>query len=103
MEKSICKILFETLEGHKGKGTGFFCEIDNLNNFPIKYGLFTNNHVLKESNIEIGPTINLEYLKKSSYVKKQIKIKANRKVFTNKKLDYTCIELFESDGIKDFF
>jgi hypothetical protein len=32
----------------------------------------------------MGRTINLEYLKKSLYVKKQIKIKGNRKVFTNK-------------------
>ena len=31
-----------------------------------------------------------------------IKIKENRKVFTNKELDYTCIELFESDGITDY-
>ena len=57
MDKSMCKISFETLKGDKGKGSGFFCKIDN---FPIKYGLFTNNHVLNESNIEIGETINFE-------------------------------------------
>jgi len=103
MEKSMCKISFETKEGFKGNGTGFFCQIENIKNFPIKYALFTNNHVLNESNIEIGCIINFEYLKKTSYVKKQIKIKENRKKFTNKELDYTCIELLESDGIKDFF
>ena len=45
MEKSMCKIIYERIEDNeikKGKRTGFFCEIDN---FPIKYGLFTNNHV----------------------------------------------------------
>ena len=30
-------------------------------------------------------------------------ITENRKVFTNKELDYTCIELFESDNIIDYF
>ena len=29
------------------KGSGFFCELDE--NFPIKYALFMNNHVLDES------------------------------------------------------
>ena len=104
----MCKISFETKKGEKGKGSGFFCEIDK---FPIKYALFTNNHVLNESNIEIGSIIHFEYLEfhkslfNSSYKqsKKEIKVTQNRKVFTNKELDYTCIELFESDGIKDFF
>ena len=55
MEESMCKIKFERIENNKikkGKGTGFFCEIENKN-IPIKYCLFTNNHVLNESNIEI--------------------------------------------------
>ena len=39
----------------------------------------------------------------SSYIKKEIKIKDERKVFTNKELDYTCIELLESDNIIDYF
>ena len=99
-EKSMCKITSENLEGNKGNGTGFFCEIDN---FPIKYALFTNNHVLNELNIEIGKTINFEYLENTAYVKKKIKIKENRKVFTNNELDYTCIELLESDNIKNYF
>ena len=59
LDKSMCKISFETEKGEKGKGSGFFCEIDN---FPIKYALFTNNHVLNESNIEIGSKIHFEYL-----------------------------------------
>ena len=109
MEKSMCKISFETDNGEIGKGSGFFCEI---NNFPIKYALFTNNHVLNESNIEIGKTINFECLElqksllfSSSYntIKKKIKITDKRQVFTNKELDYTCIEILKTDGIIDYF
>ena len=104
----MCKISYETLDKRQGKASGFFCELEN---FPIKYGLFTNNHVLNEINLEIGNNIYIEYLEKSSSIfgssynrkEKEIKITQKRKVFTNKKLDYTCIELFESDGIYDFF
>jgi len=62
MERSICKISFETEKGEKGKGTGFFCEIDN---FIIKYALFTNNHILNKSSIEIGKIIYFECLQNS--------------------------------------
>ena len=74
MEKSMCKISFENMKGEKCQGSGFFCEIDF--NFPIKYALFTNNHVLDESNIEIGNIIHFEILdfKKSLYIPKEIKI-----------------------------
>ena len=63
----MCRIPFEKIEDGKlvnGHGSGFFCEIDN---FPIKYALFTNNHILNESNIEIGETINFNYLEKSFF------------------------------------
>ena len=62
MEKSMCKINYEKYENNKikkGKGSGFFCKLDNL---PIKYGLFTNNHILDEDNIKIGNIINIEYI-----------------------------------------
>jgi len=62
--KSMCKISAEKDNGEKGKGSGFFCEIDN---FPIKYALFTNNHILNKSNIEIGKTINFECLENSKF------------------------------------
>jgi len=107
MEKSMCKIFFENKKGEECHGSGFFCEIEF--NFPIKYVLFTNNHVLNELNIEIGKTIHFECLEKSFFsssyniVPKEIKITDIRKVFTNKDLDYTCIELFESDDILDYF
>ena len=108
MEKSMCKIESISKENEKTKGSGFFCK---LNNFPIKYALFTNNHILDESNIEIGNKIKfecLEYQKSlfnSSYnkIKKEIEITDKRRAFTSIELDYTCIELFESDGIIDYF
>ena len=105
----MCKIESETKNNEKKQGSGFFCK---LNNFPIKYALFTNNHILNELNIEIGNKIKFEcleyqktYFFNSSYnlIKKEILITGKRRVYTNKELDYTCIELFESDGIKDFF
>ena len=104
-DKAMCKISYETLDKKQGKASGFFCELDN---FPIKYALFTNNHVLNESSIELGKKIYFEYLEKSSSnlyntKEKKLKITENRKVFTNKELDYTCIELLESDGIYDYF
>ena len=108
MGNSMCKIYVEKLKETIGQGSGFFCEIEN---FPIKYALFTNNHVLDEKNIETGKTIHFECVEfdKSllSYshkiIKKTIKITDERKVFTNKELDYTCIQLFESDNVLNYF
>ena len=100
-EPSMCKIIYETIEKgeiKKSSGTGFFCEI-NDNNIPFKKALFTNNHVLNENRIEINKEIEFEYMKEM----KKIKITDNRKVFTNKELDYTCIQIFETDGINKFF
>ena len=108
-DKSMCKILYERLDKEPGISSGFFCKLDN---FPIKYALFTNNHILNESSIELGKNIYFEYLEKSSSFfsgssynlkKKKLEITEKRRVFTNKELNYTCIELFESDGIYDYF
>ena len=105
MEESMCRIEYERINNNKiekGKGTGFFCEISDKNT-PIKYCLFTNNHVLNQANIEVGNIINFEYYKDGKYEIKEIKIDENRKTYTNGALDYTCIEILESDGIKHFF
>ena len=103
LEKLMCKISFKKKvnnEIKEGKGIGFFSE---LNNFLFKYALFTTNHVLDEDDIKIGKEINFEYLKESSYVKQKILIDGKRRVYTSKDLNYTCIEIFESDGIQDYF
>ena len=104
----MCKITYEAEKGKTGIGSGFFCE---MNNFLFKYALYTNNHILNESNIKIGKVIHFECLelqeslfnKSFNKIKKEIKITDKRQVFTNKELDYTFIELFESDGIIDYF
>ena len=59
-DKAMCKISYETLDKKQGKASGFFCK---MNKFPIRYALFTNNHVLNESSIEIDKNIYFEYRK----------------------------------------
>jgi hypothetical protein len=85
MEESICKIKFQRIENNKlkeGKGSGFFCEI-KTDEFPLKYCLFINNHILNETNIKTNNTIYFECLKDSKYVEQKIKINEDRKVYTN--------------------
>ena len=106
----MCKIKSTNKKGKKMTGSGFFCKL-NDNFISFKYSLFTNNHIWDESSIDIGGTIKFEYLElqksffNSSYylIEKEIKITEERRVYTNEELDYTYIELFESDGINDFF
>jgi hypothetical protein len=109
-ESAMCRISFERIENNllqSGHGTGFFCEIEG--NFPIKYALFTNNHILNKSNLEIGKIIKFKYfeskksLNSNNIIEKSIKLTIDRKTFTNEELDYTCIEIFKSDGIHNFF
>ena len=100
-ESSMCIIHYESeIEGIKVNGfaTGFFCEIKD-ENIPFKKALFTNNHFLNEKNIEIGKIIKFEHLKTI----KKIEITEKRRVFTNTELDYTCIEILDSDNINNFF
>ena len=105
MEKAMCKIQFERIEDNKmkrGKGSGFFCEI-KIGGFPVKHCLFTNNHILNEANIKKNKIIYFEIFKDSKYIEQKIEIGSNRKVYTNKTLDYTCIEILKSDNINNYF
>ena len=87
----MCKIIYEKkVSNEKKEGIGFFCKI---NNFPIKYALLTNNHILNEYNLEIGNTINIEYYEDSKNKNIKIEINDKRRVYTNKELDYTFIEI----------
>ena len=98
---ATCKIKFKFLKEGKvaiAYGTGFFCKIDDKN-IPFNKALFTNNHVLNKNEIEINNQIELQYCGETI----KIEITKERKAFTNKKLDYTCIEILESDNIKKFF
>ena len=61
--------------------------------------LFTNHHILDENSIQINKQIEYESCGK----KNTITITKDRKVFTNKDLDYTCIEILDTDKINNFF
>jgi hypothetical protein len=79
-------------------GSGFICKIkDKELNFS--YALFTNNHVLGEEELQEGEKISFEYKNKSRY----IKLNDDRKIYTDKEIDYTCIEIKKNDNFEDFF
>ena len=66
--------------------------------------LLTNNHVLNEESLKIGKKIKILYKGQL----KEIKITNDRLCFTDsrdykKGLDYTCIQIFNKDGIEDFY
>ena len=99
MEKAMYKISFNNVDKREtktGKGSRFFCEM-NIVNFPFKYALFTNNHILNESSIESDSIIKFKDYEKD----KEIKILENRIVYTNEEL---CIEILNKiDNIGNFF
>jgi hypothetical protein len=100
-KKSTC-IINSKINGKYIIGTGFFCEIP-FKNKKMKV-LFTNNHVLNEESIQIGKTIKIIYQGKA----KDIEISEDRFCLTDSRdykegLDYTCIQIFEKDGIEDFY
>ena len=100
-EDSMCKIESQKIQNGKLEnilGNGFFLEL-NDEDIPFKKCLITNNHILNENDIKINEKINLEYRNEP----KKIEITKDRKVYTNTKLDYTCIEIFDEDEIKQYF
>ena len=102
IDKLPSKISFETSDKKKANAFGLFCQ---LNNCPMKYALFTKNNGTDGPSIKIGDKIYFDDFGKkpslgSKASKKQIEITEDRRILTNKELDFTCIELFESDGIK---
>lgn len=82
-------------------GTGFFCKIP-LNDKIIKV-LLTNNHILNENSISIGNIIKIIYQNEI----KEIEITKERLCctdsFEKEGLDFTCIMIFDSDNIEDFY
>ena len=104
-EKKMCKINLD-----KKSGSGFFLEIDKNLNIPFKKALFTCNHVLNENYLKLKNRIEIRnklenkfiYLQDSElYTLENYKRKENnineRKIFTDKILDYTCIEIFDNE------
>ena len=98
-ESAICKIKYSSLKEEQiNSGNGFFCEINN-DAIPFKKALFTNYHILNEKDIDINKEIIFEIYNEE----RKVLISNNRKVFTNKELDFTCIEIFDTDNINKFF
>ena len=93
-----------TFKINSKEGTGFFCKIPLDNDKNIIKVLFINNNILNEESLKIGKNINIIYKGKE----KTIKITNDRLVFTDSRddkegLDYSCIQIFDSDGIEDFY
>ena len=112
-ENSICTIFNK--ENKKNLGLGFLIQINPFSKLPFERALFTCNHIFPEESFK-----NNEYLyfvhkntKKKIYIKECQIISKNakyedlrkdfgkRKIFVNKELDYTLIEILDSDDIID--
>jgi len=96
MRKKICKIFLD--DGTKA--TGFFCKIPFPDKDHLLPVLFTNNHVIDDSNLtqlsKIVLSINDDKVKKTITINK-------RKFYTSKKNDVTIIEILENkDDITEF-
>ena len=97
MKNCVCKIN----SSNRRRGTGFFCRIPSRGQNQDLTVLFTNNHVLDETDIENNKTI--ELLIKENTEKKIIKIDNLRKKFTSPEFDITLIEIKPYlDNILDF-
>ena len=73
----MCKILFNNVskkETKTWKGSGFISEM-NIDNFPFKYALFTNNHILNKSSIELDSIIKFKDYEKDMEIKEYIQMK----------------------------
>ena len=95
--ESMCKILIRKDE-KKGTGTGFFCKIRHPN-INLSSILLTNNHVLGASQLKEGNIIEFEY----NNIIQNLVLTKERRFYTNPTLDYTCIEILDSDNILNFF
>ena len=94
----ICKIYCSD----NSHGSGFFCNIPIGWNNHLKV-LMTNNHVLKEKDIQPGQTINFSI--NNDFENYSILIDNTRKAYTNEYYDVTIIEIKKDDKIdeKSFF
>ena len=88
--KCVCKII----EGNS-EGTGFFCRIPFPNIYNLCPVLITANHVLDGDKINKDKKILLK-LNNREYT---LLINDSRKIFTNKIMDSTIIEIKRSDNI----
>ena len=90
---AVCEICISN-----GFGSGFFCKIPyTQNNNLLLPVLLTNNHVLSKDDLENDIKIKIDGETKILSLK-------GRKKWTNKEMDFTCIEIKEEeDNIHTFF
>ena len=93
MKTCVCKI-------HLGqtKGTGFFIKIPFQN--QLLNVLMTNYHVIGEKELSDGKKITISINNEETI--KNIKIDSTRRIYANKSLDITIIELLVKDNINHF-
>ena len=99
-EKATCKIKNTNTNFSK---KGFFCKIPFNNNKNIIKILFTTNHILNKESLQIGEFIDILYKGDP----KTIELTKDRLVVTDSRdykigLDYSCIEIFDSDIFMKF-
>ena len=94
-EQAVCEISLSN-----GFGSGFFCKIPyTQNNNLLLPVLITNNHVISKDILINNNDITIKINGKD----KVISLK-QRKIWTDEKLDFTCIEIKEDeDNIHTFF
>ena len=93
LDKKICRIILSD-----SYGSGFLCKIPYPNENDVFKVLITNNHVLNEDTLKNINKLRIEINKSQ----KEINLNAERKIWTDKNLDYTIIEILNSDNFNDF-
>ena len=89
---AVCEICLSN-----GFGSGFFCKIPyTQNNNLLLPVLITNNHVLSSNDLKNDIKIKINGETKILALK-------DRKTWTNKEMDFTCIEIKEEDNIHTFY
>ena len=92
-QNSICKIKM-----YGGYGSGFFCKIPYPNSQNLLKCLITNYHVVDKEYLESEDKIKFEL--NSQFL--NISLEFKRKIWINEEMDYTIIEIIESDKINEF-
>jgi len=100
VKECVWKIKFEVIvDGKKAlrTGSGFFCIIQAIN----MKAFVTNNHVLDEEFLSKENKLKIFY-GKNDKEKKEIDLDKTRFKYTNKKLDFTIIEILPEDNIQKY-
>ena len=93
MKRTICNIS----ANNKGKGTGFFCNI-NYDDWEILRVLITTNNVLDKFDISPGQKIKISL--NDGEISKEILIDGKRKTYISQEYGITIIEIKSTDGLK---